>query len=141
MARQRKMVKFWLDLANVEQQWIAEVVEELRKRRQLTRTIREGISLVVTLRQGDFSVLDDLFPFVREATRTPSTTQPSEQFNAILRELNELKAQQGRALPALSSGQHLSTVQAASSPGKASTATIASNFINSMKGLASGFFD
>src|SRR4051812_28273819 len=100
MARQRKMVKFWLDLSNVEQQWIDTICDELRKKRQLARTIREGIALVVTLRQGDLTVLDSLFPYVCESMRTPSITQPSEQFNTILRELNELKAQQVRALPA-----------------------------------------
>ena len=140
MARRRKMVKFWLDLANVEQQWIDTVCDELRKQRQLARTIREGIALVVTLRQGDLSVLDGLFPFVREAMRTPSTTQPSEQFNAILRELNELKAQQIRALPAPSQRQHLATVEVASGS-KSSAEQVAKNFISSMGSMASGFFD
>ena len=139
MGRRRRMVKFWLDVKHADQQWIAEVVEELRKRRQLARTIREGISLVVTLRQGDLSVLDELFPFVRESTQTASAMQPSEQFNAILRELNELKAQQGRALPAASQRQNRATVEV--TPSKASAETVAKNFLNSMKGLASGFFD
>ena len=139
MGRRRRMVKFWLDVKHADQQWIAEVVEELRKRRQLARTIREGISLVVTLRQGDFTVLDELFPFVRESPQTPSAMQPSEQFNAILRELNELKAQQGRALPAASQRQNRTTVEVTTS--KASAETVAKNFLNSMKGLASGFFD
>ena len=139
MGRRRRMVKFWLDVKHADQQWIAEVVEELRKRRQLARTIREGISLVVTLRQGDLSVLDELFPFVRESTQTTSAMQPSEQFNAILRELNELKAQQGRALPVASQRQNLATVEVTAS--KASAETVAKNFLNSMKGLASGFFD
>jgi hypothetical protein len=133
------MVKFWLDMKHIDQQWIAEVVAELRKRRQLARTIREGIALVVTLRQGDLSVLDDLFPFVRETTRTPSPTQASEQFNAILHELNELKAQQGRAFPAYSEQKGRAAVEVAAS--KASAETVAKNFLTSMKGLASGFFD
>ena len=140
MARQRKMVKFWLDLANTEQQWIDTVCEELRKRRQLARTIRDGIALVVTLRQGDLAVLDELFPFVREAMRTPSTIQPSEQFNTILRELNELKAQQSRALPAPALRQIGSSVEVTRG-NKSSTAKVADNFISSMKNLATGFFD
>ena len=139
MGRRRRMVKFWLDVKHADQQWIAEVVEELRKRRQLARTIREGISLVVTLRQGDLSVLDELFPFVRESTQTASAMPPSEQFNAILRELDELKAQQGRALPAASQRQNRTAVEVTAS--KASAETVAKNFLNSMKGLASGFFD
>jgi hypothetical protein len=125
------MVKFWLDLKHTDQQWIAEVVEELRKRRQLARTIRDGISLVVTLRQGDFSVLDELFPFVRESAHAASAVQPSEQFNAILRELNELKAQQGRALPAPAQ-QLSSVVTVAGSTGKAGAETVAKNILNSM---------
>ena len=139
MGRRRQMVKFWLDLKHADQQWIADVVAELRKRRQLARTIREGIALVVTLRQGDFSVLDELFPFVRESTRTPSSAQASEQFNAILRELNELKAQQGRSVSA--DTQPRPIVKAEVSASKASAETVAKNFLTSMKGLASGFFD
>ncbi len=139
MERRRQMVKFWLEMKHADQQWIADVVAELRKRRQLARTIREGIALVVTLRQGDLSVLDELFPFVRESTQTPTSIQASEQFNAILRELNELKAQQGRALPETATRQRNSVVEVTTS--KASAETVAKNFLTSMKSLASGFFD
>ena len=139
MARHRQMVKFWLDMKHADQQWIAEVVENLRKHRQLARTIREGIALVVTLRQGDFSVLDELFPGVRQA---PSSV-PSQEFHELLRAVHELKAQQGRGVPENATPRlpAASRVEIASATSKANATTVAQNFANSMKSFASGFFD
>lgn len=137
MARQRQMVKFWLDLRHSEQQWLAGVVEELRQKRQLARTIREGILLVTTLRQGDFSVLDELFPGVRQ----PSSV-PSHEFHELLRAVHELKAHQGRAvseLPAPRLYEASSAVEISNS--KSNAEAVAKNFLASVKGFASGFFD
>lgn len=136
MKRPRMLVKMWLDLTNPEQKWLAEVVTDLRKRRQLARTIREGIALVVTLRQGDFSVLDELFPGVRQAPGVPS-----QEFHELLRAVHALKAQQGRADAETVPPQLATSRIEVTNSSKSTTETVAKNFLSSVKGLANGFFD
>lgn len=85
--RVRRMVKFWLDLTDTEQEWLYRVVVELKKQRQLSRTIRQGIALVVTLRQGDMAVLDEQFPFVRESMKSKA----SNEFDDLIQKIKQLQ--------------------------------------------------
>lgn len=93
--------------------------------------------LVVTLRQGDFRVLDELFPGVRQASSVPS-----DEFHQLLRAVHELKAQQGRGIPEISSPRlpdHAPLVEIAAN--KTNAEAVAKNFLSSFKGFATGFFD
>jgi hypothetical protein len=136
MKRPRMLVKMWLDLGTPDQQWLADTVIDLRKRRQFARTLREGIALVVTLRQGDFSVLDELFPGVRQ-----TSAMPSQEFHELIRAVHELKAQQSRAGTEALPGKLPVPTLAVASSAKSNSETVAKNFLSSVKGFASGFFD
>lgn len=89
--RIRRMVRFWLDVADPEQEWLYRVVLELKRRRELALTVRKGIALMVTLRQGDMSVLDELFPFVRESMKPKA----SNEFDDLIQKIKQLQDGKG----------------------------------------------
>jgi hypothetical protein len=63
----RKQIRFWLNLEDDSEYAIAEQVEILKRQRNFTAAIRDGIRLVCDLRAGRVDVLLELFPFVRSA--------------------------------------------------------------------------
>ena len=67
MARFAKQYQFWLDLNKEAESQIAEAINRLKEHRLYSATIRDGIRLVCSLRNGDSSVLLELFPWVKEA--------------------------------------------------------------------------
>ena len=60
MARGRFL--FWLNYDKDEELLVADMIDELKTRRQFTKSIRDGIRLVYDLRQGKVDVLRELFP-------------------------------------------------------------------------------
>lgn len=154
MPRTRKMVKFWLDMKHADQEAMSIIVEDLRQRRQLARTIRDGIRLVCDLRAGNIDVLLELFPWVGDALHRDPVISTEQRLQAQIARLEALLVAQGnvplqpasRTANALTSGVPIQTrksakVEVSAMTGKASAETVAKNFLSSMKGLASGFFD
>ena len=59
--RFRLRFTFWLDMLKREEAEIADTIEELKANREFARTIREGIQLITSLREGDMELLIELF--------------------------------------------------------------------------------
>jgi hypothetical protein len=64
--RYREKFTFWLDLVKDDEFALAEIVAELKKSRTFAKTIRDGIRLMIDLKNGSVKVLRELFPFVFE---------------------------------------------------------------------------
>ena len=62
--RVRERFCFWLDVRDDYQWMVSEVVKDLKKKRQFSSTVRDGIMLVTSLRAGRLDVLIELFPWV-----------------------------------------------------------------------------
>ena len=56
---------FWLNMDKDEEEKIADQIEILKNQRQFTATIRDGIQLIMSLRNGNLDVLFDLFPWIQ----------------------------------------------------------------------------
>lgn len=72
----RYKFNFWLDCNKDDELLLAEQVDQLKRERLFTRTIRDGIRLIADLRAGRLDVLFELFPWVRAefmATLSPTT--------------------------------------------------------------------
>lgn len=67
--RFRQRFNFWLDLNKADDAILAHEIEDLKKRRQFAKTIKEGIHLIVDLRRGNTDVLCELFPLFEERLR------------------------------------------------------------------------
>jgi hypothetical protein len=61
----RVRFNFWLNLENLQEQEIATQIEDLKKERLFSSTIRDGIKLITDLREGNLEILFELFPWVR----------------------------------------------------------------------------
>lgn len=73
--------KFWLNANDDFELWLADEIAKLKSKRSFTRTIRDGIRLVIDLRAGKTDVLFELFPWVRNmviaaAAPTPPMIRP-----------------------------------------------------------------
>jgi len=92
MARKKKtyrlMYRFWLDVNRHDEEAIADTIEVLKNDRTFTSVIRDGIRLVTSLRNGDLSVLLELFPDVKEKLTHKNTTR---QLSAIELLINEMR--------------------------------------------------
>jgi len=64
--RFRLQYKFWLDVNKPDEEALAELCQDLKRRGLYTKTIRDGISLVDDLRNGRLDVLFSLYPWVKE---------------------------------------------------------------------------
>jgi len=77
MVRQsfRKRFVFWLDIQREDENYLAETIENLKERRSFAKTIRDGIRLIVDLRQGNTDVLAELFPWLQDRLNGEVKTQ------------------------------------------------------------------
>lgn len=80
----RKLYKFWLNLADDTEYTIAEICEYAKSKREYARLIRDGIRLLWDLRQGNTTVLSELFPWVLNQPNRAGVE--TEQFISIMRQ-------------------------------------------------------
>ena len=145
--RFRLRFTFWLDLHKAGEAELAETIDGLKQERSFASTIRDGIRLVCDLRAGRLDVLSELFPWVSEALQPVSPAPVDARLQEQIARLETLLLAQGNVPIRSSADAPRSSVRKASKPlvevtaSKASAETVAKNFLNSMKGLASGFFD
>lgn len=73
MAKDRHRIgyTFWLDLLKPQEENLSDEIELLKNKRSFASTIRDGIRLILSLREGRVDVLLELFPFVREKLQPP----------------------------------------------------------------------
>jgi hypothetical protein len=94
--RSRRLFKFWLNILNDADYEIAEFLEFSKRRREYTGLIRDGVRLILSLRQGRTDVLFELFPWLRAEV---STLSPQVSHSTVLQHqlerLEQLMLQQG----------------------------------------------
>lgn len=56
--------KFWLDIERDSEADLNDLVVDLKRRRSFVSTVRDGIRLIADLRQGQTTVLCELFPWI-----------------------------------------------------------------------------
>lgn len=83
MNRPRKQFKFWLLRDDAADQGLQEYIAYLKTMGSFTQTIRDGLRLMWTLRQGDLSILFELFPTLQSQLK-PDHTPLIEEIRAIL---------------------------------------------------------
>lgn len=143
--RARRTVMFSLNLLKSDEAYAQQILEWWKAKRKMVTFLHQAIILFYELQQGSTDRLAATFPNVFEAIRADAIVEvkaeaASTQFNTILRELNALKEQQGRALPPPTAPrQPVSGGVVVAEGDKASAADVAKNFLSSMSNL--GFFD
>jgi len=58
--------QFWLDANKDDELLLMEEIDHLKSQRSFTKTIRDGIRLIVDLKRGNYDVLFELFPHTRD---------------------------------------------------------------------------
>jgi hypothetical protein len=149
--RFRLRFTFWLDMRKTDEAQLAETIETLKLNRSFAATIRDGIRLICDLRAGQTDVLFELFPWIKDAPQSVSTMPVDRGFQEQIARLEALLLAQGNVpiqtplrnaaseKAATESGKSL--IEITGSTGKVSAEAVAKNFLNSMKDMASGFFD
>ena len=151
----RMKFMFWLDTTKADEEQLIEQVEALKQTRLFSKTIRDGIRLICDLRAGQTDILFELFPWVRDSLNAASTPAIDKNLQEQIARLEAILLAQGNVpiqLPTTSAPDQtpLRTERVNSIPlveitepaSKTSSAeVVAKNFLSSMKGLASGFFD
>lgn len=101
--KHRLRFNFWLDIAKPLEEGIADNIEILKNKRSFSSAIRDGLRLIVDLRNGKLDVLFELFPFVkleildlmRDVKSDDSDDNSSEDFKAQFQRLEQLILSQG----------------------------------------------
>ena len=65
-SRFRLKFTFWLNINKSDEQALATHIETLKSERSFAKTIRDGIRLIIDLRQGNTDVLVELFPWLQD---------------------------------------------------------------------------
>jgi len=101
-SRRQIQCRFNLDLNKEDEHQLHEMIRSLKKKRSFMGVIRDGIHLILDLRQGQTDVLRELFPWVFEQAVLINDGASSE--GALQRQLEELKLliSQNRTLSATS---------------------------------------
>lgn len=79
--RYRLRFVFWLDMLRPDELKLADKIELLKNERLFAKTIRDGIRLVVDLREGRVDVLRELFPWVLEQQVTANQNGGPQAMN------------------------------------------------------------
>jgi hypothetical protein len=135
--RKRKVFRFVLDYKKNQEAWIGEWLESLTKYHLYLPTMRDAISLFMDLKAGNLDLIYKMFP---DVVRKIQARTASDQFNAILAELETLRAQggQGRGQYSLTSGNEFEDVviTVSDAPAKRATAEeVAVNIVSEMGNL------
>lgn len=98
---------FWLDAKKDIELLLCEAIDDLKKHRQFAATIRDSLHLLLTLRLGDTSVFESLFP---RLVKQLADAYTNHELVTLRRELDELRNQVavGAVVPPLTSGAGLS---------------------------------
>jgi hypothetical protein len=87
MARFR--FSFWLDGKKDDELLVAEVIDDLKKQRNFSAVVRDGIMIVNELRLGKVDLLLKLYPWVADAIRPPMPVTLDE--GDLRRQIDDLK--------------------------------------------------
>lgn len=84
------MYRFWLDLEKEHEEAIADMIDELKKKRLFAKTVRDGIRLICDLRADKRDVLKELFPQMNLQTQTASSDRVGGYDMKLLEAINKL---------------------------------------------------
>ena len=146
MARKsfRQRFVFWLDIEKDHEADIAEAIDSLKQKRSFSKTIRDGIRLIVDLRAGRTDVLFELFPLLRaklQADFGGNTDDglTEEKIRAIFQEAtSNLSAPALTADVPLSRGNHQSHKPPAPDFDELDLTSFAKTFVKDRKGDEDG---
>lgn len=99
MARGR--FTFWLDFRKDDELLLAEMIDDLKRKRGFASAIRDGLRLIVDLRAGRLDVLFELFPWVQAEflkyleSIQPLKPEPEFQLQQQLERLERLMLERG----------------------------------------------
>lgn len=93
--RCRYRVRVWLDVAKAAEYAIMEQLEQLKRNRLMTSTIRDALTLLFSLQRQDISILERLFPFVADHYKVKYSTSIQQQLDALRAEVAALQAAPG----------------------------------------------
>ena len=149
MARKSFRMKFmfWLDVTKRGEDELIGQIEDLKRERLFAKTIRDGIRMICDLRAGQTDVLFELFPWVKDTLQSAPPAPVEKGLQEQITRLEALLLAQGNV--PIRSPQTLeptriereSRVKIATASSKADARTVAQNFANSLRSVASGFFD
>jgi hypothetical protein len=92
-ARYRTMHKFWLDLTCTADEQLHDCIDNLKRYRMFTPTIRDGIRLIVALREKRLDVLFELFPWFCDWLEMETERRINARLMDRVGEQDALKAQ------------------------------------------------
>ena len=149
--RFRLRFTFWLDMHKTDEAELAETIDQLKQNRSFASTVRDGIRLIADLRAGQTDVLFELFPWVKDALQASPPAPMEKGLQEQIARLEALLLAQGNvpiqsptvasSAPETVRSVPKSQVKIAATTSKADAKTVAQNFANSLRSVASGFFD
>ncbi|MEZ4667824.1 MAG: hypothetical protein R3E39_07915 [Anaerolineae bacterium] len=96
--RFRLRFTFWLDMHKSDEHELAETIDDLKTRKLFAKSVRDGITLVVSLMEGRLDVLFSMYPWVREEFEKRAGMRSAEALEAQLNRIEQLMGQ-GITLP------------------------------------------
>lgn len=90
--------KFWLDGGKDDELLLTDEIDQLKKKRLFTATLRDGIRLIINLRAGHLDVLVELFPWIGDVLK-PANSPDTDSLRSEIAELKQMIREQGRAIP------------------------------------------
>lgn len=96
--RNRLQFIFWLDIDKQSDLTVIKDIQELKKERSFTQTIRDGVRLIRDLRQGNLTVLFELFPWAKAEFVAGVVAQQETAIQKELQKLQELIEQGANTL-------------------------------------------
>jgi len=140
--RSRLSFRFHLNLRLAHDYSLARWLDEMKAARQYSRVIHDALDLYRDCRAGQYGVFKRLFPAVYQRILDENCTPASDQFNALMKEIAELKAaQQTPRTPAPDSNRPVVSTQVDDAPVQLtirkakSSGNSAANFLQAAYGL------
>lgn len=134
----RMMHKFWLDLGNAIEAELIDAIALLKRDRQFTAYIRDGLRLMLSLAKGDTGVLRELFPAVVRDIEESYHSAELARLNARLDEMTRIIEANGLKAPAEKPVQRRESIPVAATSStievkKATGSSPGANFLAKMK--------
>jgi hypothetical protein len=90
--RFREQQQFWLDLNKPDEAALSKKIAKLKEDREFASTVRQGLVLMMALRQGDISVLDEMFPQIADEIFQAGVDSTKVDSNTVEEKLTALAA-------------------------------------------------
>ena len=82
--------QFWLDGDKDQELLLMEEIDHLKSQRSFTKTIRDGIRLIVDLRKGSYDVLFELFPHMKKKFSGDDDNGNGDDLKTLMDKIDQL---------------------------------------------------